>query len=110
MPKNQAKIGKYAAENGNRAAQKRFKSEFDIGESTVRLFKMKYIAAVKASGGAVEVDTLPVAKRGRGVLLGDELDKAVQSYIKVLHATGGSIGSSIVIAAAQGIISARDQS
>ena len=36
---DRAQIDKYAAENGNLAAQKRFKSDYDIGESTVRLFK-----------------------------------------------------------------------
>ena len=48
---DRAEIGRYGTENGNRAAQKHFKSEFDIGESTARLFKMKYIAAVNASAG-----------------------------------------------------------
>ena len=35
-------IGKYAAENGNTAAIKRFKASHDIGESTVQLFKKWY--------------------------------------------------------------------
>ena len=39
-----AQIGKYAAENGNTAAVKRFKDDYDgqLGESTVGLFKKKY--------------------------------------------------------------------
>ena len=39
-----AAIGKYAAENGNAAAIKKFKGDFDrkLGESTVHLFKQKY--------------------------------------------------------------------
>ena len=110
---DRAKIGRYAAENGYLAAQKRFKSDYDIGESTVRLFKKKYLDAVKGSnaGGlrSVEVDALPAAKRGRRVLLGVELDEAVQSYIKQLHKKGSGIGSRIVIAGAQGIISVRDR-
>ena len=63
------------------------------------------------NGGSVEVNALPVAKRGRRVLLGVELDEAVQSYvyIKQLHKKGGGIASRIVIAGAQGIISVHDQ-
>ena len=34
---DRAEIGRYAAENGNAAAQRRFKAKFpDLGESTVR--------------------------------------------------------------------------
>ena len=48
--KDYATIGKYAAENGNVAALKRYKSEHaDLVESTVRSFKSKYmyLAAVE---------------------------------------------------------------
>ena len=37
-------IGRYAAENGNAAALKKFRSDIpDLGESTVRLFKKRYM-------------------------------------------------------------------
>ena len=40
-----ASIGRYAAEHSNSAAVKKFKSDFEkgLGESTVRLFKKRYI-------------------------------------------------------------------
>ena len=34
---------KYASENGNAAAVKKFKATHEIGESTVRLFKKRYL-------------------------------------------------------------------
>ena len=38
--KERARIGRYAAENGNSAALKKFRSDVpDLGESTVRFFK-----------------------------------------------------------------------
>ena len=44
-----ATIGQYAAENGNAAAVKKFKGDFDngLGEGTVRLFKKRYLAELK---------------------------------------------------------------
>ena len=60
-------IGKHAAENnGNLSAQKKFKSSFpDLGESTVRLFKMKYLEAMKqraAKGDSSPVTSIPSKK------------------------------------------------
>ena len=45
--------------------------------------------------------------RGRPLLLG-ELDKQVQAYIKQLRLSGGIVSSSIVVAAANGIIKHHD--
>ena len=63
-------IGKHAAENnGNLSAQKKFKSSFpDLGESTVRLFKMKYLEAMKqraAKGDSSPVTSIPSKKNGQ---------------------------------------------
>ena len=49
-----------------------------------------------------------MGRRGRPLLLG-ELDQKVQVYIKALRDAGGSVGTSIVIAAAVGIITAHDR-
>ena len=46
--KERARIGRFAAENGNASALKRFRGDFpDLSESTVRGFKTKYLAATK---------------------------------------------------------------
>ena len=55
------------------------------------------------------VDSLPVCKRGRKLLLGNQLDEKVQNYIRALHSAGTPIGSSIVMAAAEGILRAFDR-
>ena len=47
-------------------------------------------------------------RRDRPLLLG-ELDKKVQAYVRALRDAGGSIGSSIVIADAEGIVTAHDR-
>ena len=98
---------KYAAENGNAAAVKKFKGSFDgqLGESTVRLFKQKYyreLLKAKEStprGVAVEVKSVPSKKRGRPLTLG-EIDKEVQAYIKSLRKAGTAVSFQVVLAAA----------
>ena len=103
---DRAVIGKYAAENGGAAAQRHFRSKFpDLGESTVRSFKTKYLAALAKQGS---VCSIPSKKRGRPLTLGD-IDGEVQSYIKALRAAGTPISAPLIIAAAEGIVGARDR-
>ena len=74
--KDRAEIGKYAAENGNAAAV----HKYGIGESTTRLFKTKYLAALSTqmkNGDSEPVTAIAPGRRGRPLLLG-ELDKKVQ--------------------------------
>ena len=47
-----------------------------------------------------EVSALPSKKRGRPVLLGQELDQKVQLYLKKVREGGGAVSTRIVIAAA----------
>ena len=105
-------IGKHAAENGNLNTQKKFKSRFpDLGESTVRLFKKKYLHAVKqrvAQGDSSPIGSIPSKKRGRPLTLGD-LDPQVQQYVRALREAGAPVGTSVIIAAAKGIIMSVDQ-
>ena len=51
------------------------------------------------------VKSLP---QGRPVLLGVEVDMAVQQYVQALRTTGGVVNTTIVMAAAMGFVSARD--
>ena len=104
-------IGKHAAENGNISAQK-FKSSFpDLGESTVRLFKKKYLEAVKqraAQGDSSSAISIPSKRMGRPLTLGD-LDPKVQQYIRALRQAGAPVGTTVIIAAAKGIVMSVDQ-
>ena len=54
------------------------------------------------------VKSLPTKAQGRPLLLGQDLDKAVQEYIEVMRAAGGVVNTAIVMAAAVGIVSSRD--
>ena len=51
---------------------------------------------------------LPTKEQERPLLLGPELDKAVQEYVEATRAVGGVVNMAIVMAAAVGIVSARD--
>ena len=93
-PEDRAHIGKYASENGNAAAVKKFKVTHEIGESAVRLFKKRYLEEIKKRENPEdEVTTLPTLRRGRKVMLGEQLDEKVKSYVLVLQNAGTPIGS-----------------
>lgn len=61
-----AKIGKFAAENGNKAAVAKFTKELGkpVNESTVRSLKTCYLNALKSTGNE-SVSTLEHGNRGR---------------------------------------------
>ena len=63
-PEDRAAIGKYAAENGNAAAVKKFKTVHSIGESTVCLFKKKYLEEMKRRSPEDEVTSTKVWTEG----------------------------------------------
>ena len=123
MPEERAAIGKYAAENSPTHAAKYFsgKLKMQISEPTARKFKEEYLRKLQelitkrqcSSGSSttcppVEVKVLPTKTQGRPLLLGEELDKCVQDYIKNLREVGGIVNTAIVIGAANGIVSARN--
>ena len=85
-----------------------------ISEPTARKFKEEYLKKLQeitkqpcSSGSSttsipVEVKALLTKTQGRPLLLGEELDKCVQDYIKNLREIGGVINTAI------GIVSARN--
>lgn len=107
---DRAVIGKYAAEHGNAEAMKRFKQEFpELPESTVRSFKIKYNNALESGQGSGEaIDKIPSKRRGRPKLLGD-YDVQVQQFVKALQQSGTVVTPQVVIAAAEGIVSANNK-
>ena len=83
--------------------------EVEIKESSVRVWKGKYLAEVhvhvcrKRESGETEdlsVTSLTSKKRGRPLLLGEILDTAVKCYIRAVRDGGGIVTTSIVMAAA----------
>ena len=93
---------------GNNAALKRFRPDTqDLGESTVHVIKNKYLEPVKASPTTV-VSCIPTAKRGKPLALG-ELDAEVQKFVRVLRKAGTPVCSVVILAAAEGIVTARNR-
>ena len=83
-PDLRAKIGRYSAENCNKAAVSRFSTELGqvFPESTVRGMKSNYLHVLEKTKDAVEVRQLPHQLWGRPLKLG-HYDGMVKEYITV---------------------------
>ena len=110
-PDLRAKIGRYAVENGNKAAVSRFSTELGqvIPKSTVRGMKSNYICVLEKAKDQVEVRQLPLQLRGCPLKLWN-YDGMVKEYIHALRCTGGIVNRSIVVVAATGILEHLDPS
>ena len=53
------------------------------------------------------IKALPDRKQGRPLLLGDELDTAVQAYVESIQKLGGVVNTAIVLGSAEAIIADR---
>lgn len=101
-------------EHGNCAASRKYSKELQqhLNESTVRSWVKTYRAEWqhKRKLGEVnpEVNTLPSAKRGCPLLLGETLDNQVKAYIRSLcesgRESGGPVMSTITTAAGRAIV------
>ena len=110
-----AEIGKYASQHGVAAAARHFSKKLDncVSETTVRSIRNVYIEGLKRKRQDEEegdIVTLPLKKRGRPLLLGQDLDTKVQSYIRKVRDGGGAVSARIVTAAARGILMKCDRS
>ena len=109
-----AKIGKRAAEYGVLASIRHFSKIYPdrvLKESTVRGWKNKYkneLLKLQKSNEEVVVRELVDRKRGRPLLLGNELDVQVQAYVNALRLNGGIVNTAIVIATGEGIVKDHD--
>ena len=110
-PDERAQIGRYASENGPTRAAKHFSKLWNrkVPEPTARRLKSEYQRTMHETGVAA-VRKLPTKPQGRPLLLGQVIDTAVQDYIKALRSVGGVVTTAIVMASAEGILGARDQS
>lgn len=108
-PEVRCKIAKYAIENGNKSAVRKFSSELGkaISESTVRSIRDSFKKSQRTSIDVdVELSEFPRNPRGVKPLLG-ELDCDIQAYIRELRRCGGIVNAQICIAAALGIVRVR---
>ena len=82
----------------------------DIPESTALRLKKEYINKLKlltdsgVCNGNPEVTVLPKQSQGRPLLVGQQLDKSIQSFIESLIKAGEVVNTIIVLSAAYGII------
>ena len=113
-PELRAKIGKYAAECGPTRASRHFTKELgkDVPESTARRLKKAYVEKhkilTKRSDKNPQVTVLPKQSQRRPLLVGQQLDKSIQT--ESLRKAGGVVNTAIVVSAAYGIISVREPS
>lgn len=106
--KVQAKIAKYACENGNKSAVTYFSHElgYSVSESAVRNTKKVHVYLQKLNSvpNPAEIVSLPQKALDRPLLVGNEIDTGIGGYIQATHLAGGKVNHSIVIAAAKEII------
>ncbi len=96
------------------AAAKHFSRKLSIrlSESTVRSMKDAYkveVSRKRKQHDEDDVVSLPVKKRGRSLLLGEDLDTKVQLYLKNVRKGGGVVSSRIAMAAARGVLLSYDK-
>ena len=95
-----AKIGKYAAGNGNEKSRKHFSKDFpDLKKSTIRNFKKKYYVKFKLAetrkARNTEVICIPSEVRGRPPILMD-LDNKLLTFLKGIRSRDGVINVHVV--------------
>ena len=95
--KREASIGEYASLHGNQAAIRHFLKQLgvEMKPTSVQTWKGKYmylaeISRKRKAGETCDlsVKSLPVKKRGRPLLLGEELDTEVKCYIRAMREGG----------------------
>ena len=89
------------------------KLKHDVSKSTILSIRDAYLEAVKENRAMEDIgniESLPVKKRRRRVLLGDNLDAKVQTYLKKVRKGGGVVSARIAMAAARGIVLTCDRS
>uniref|UniRef100_A0A1X7SY85 DDE-1 domain-containing protein n=1 Tax=Amphimedon queenslandica TaxID=400682 RepID=A0A1X7SY85_AMPQE len=111
-----ARIAKRAAEFGETNTLKHLSKEYEdwpLKESTVRTWMLKYkkeLASRVKKGEDTSITALKGKKRGHPYLLGEDMDRQLQAYIKSLRESKAIINSAIVVSAAEGIIKSHDSS
>lgn len=58
----------------------------------------------------IETEILTPKKRGRKLLLGDELDNKVKRFVTTIRSSGGVVNTAIVKAAGRGVVLSVDRS
>ena len=114
-PAQKFDIGKRAAEIGTTAAMRYYAKNYphlDLKETSVRRFKNHYQTQLKTStkeiSGSSTVQELVPKKRGRPLMVGEELDEQVREYIRELRKLWVIINAHVVIAVGMGLVLNKD--
>ena len=105
-----SEIGKYSCQHGAAATARHFSMKLGskVSESTVKSIKKAYLEELQKRPRTDDcgelISALPVKKRGRKLLLGDDLYQKVQIYLCKVREGEGAVSGRIVIAAARGIV------
>ena len=89
-PSQRFEIGNYSSQNGAAAAARYLSRKYKctVSESTVKSIKKDYMKELRKrprrNNGEVTA-SLPTKKRGRKLLLGEDLDSKVQLYLKKIR-------------------------
>ena len=104
-------IGKYASQHGATSASRHFSDKLKkpVCRSTAKSLKKAYEEELRkrrrhGDGSSVELADLPAKKRGRKLLIGENLDLKVQLYLRKVREGGGAVSARIAVAAARGIL------
>ena len=73
-----------------------------MSKPTVHSIKAAYLREKKKMDE--DLINLPTKKRGRPLMLGDDVDAQLQANIKMIREQGGVVTASVVVAAAKGIL------
>ena len=114
-PAQKYEIGKRATETGTMPAMRYYAKHYPdlskkLKETSVRQFKDKYKKSIHSSTyeSPLAVKELVPKKRGRPLLIGEELDDQVKEYVRELRREGVVINSDVVIAVGTGIVMNND--
>ena len=104
-----ANIANSAINIGNSQAARKWSKSLGlkINESTVRSIKRQYLEHKTLHWN--DVPELPHKPRGAPLMLGEKMDRMVQSWVRKVRIEGGVINTRIVMAATQGVISTVDR-
>ena len=108
-----AQIGRKALENGVAATIRYFAQTFPgLKESSIQTWRDTYKSEIKkrrrCGEDIVTISELREKKKGRPLLLGEELDQQVKAYLTSFREHGAVINTAIIIACAEGIVKSKD--
>jgi len=107
-------MGQYCVSHGPAATARYFsrKLKCHVSDNTVKSIKKVYREEQRKRrrrGEDDHIESLPEKKRGRGLLLGNDLDCLLQLYLKKIRSNGGPVTARIAMAAARGLLLAGNQ-